>query len=84
MNRTIDVSDALMARVQALMLREGRTLSSVVEEGLQLLLDRGDARSEELYTFRPVVFPGEGLPAGVAPHDWDRIAELIYRPFVAE
>jgi hypothetical protein len=79
MKTTIEIADALMAEARRLMVHEQRTLRSLIEEGLRLLLKERRGGNRKVYTFQPVVFRGEGLQPGIDPGNWEQIADLIYR-----
>jgi hypothetical protein len=79
MKTTVEIAEALLAEARQLMAREDRTLRSLIEEGLRLVLAERSRRGPEPYTFRPVVVRGEGLQPGIEEGNWDQLADLIYR-----
>jgi hypothetical protein len=78
MKTTVQIADALLAQTKRLMHRENRTLRSLVEEGLRLVLAarRPQRRSRKL---RWLTVKGKGLQPGLQSRDWQQIRDLIYR-----
>lgn len=79
MKTTIEIADSLLAEAKRLMVRERRTLRSLIEEALRLLLKARRGSKRKPYTYKPVLFRGEGLQPGIDPGNWEQIADLIYR-----
>ena len=76
---TIDIADALMAEVKAAAAQDGRTVRSLVEEGLRkLLAERAEA--PPVKTLRDATFPRVGPGSGMRPEfaNWDVLAAEIY------
>ncbi len=59
MKTTLDLADNILARAKAYARREGLTLRSLVEEGLELVLKKRE--NTEGYRYKPVTFKGKGL-----------------------
>jgi Arc/MetJ family transcription regulator len=74
---TIDIADALMAEVKAAAAQDGRTVRSLVEEGLRkLLAERAEA--PPVRTLRDATFTGTGMNPEFVDAPWEVFAELIY------
>ena len=77
MKTTIDIADALMAQVKAAAAEDGRTVRSLVEEGLRkLLAERAEAPA--VRTMRDATFTGTGMNPEFVDAPWEAFAELIY------
>lgn len=77
MKTTIDIADALMAEVKAAAAQDGRTVRSLVEEGLRkLLAERAEA--PPVRALRDATFTGSGMNPEFVNAPWDAFAELIY------
>jgi hypothetical protein len=73
---TIDISDALLSEVRAAAAQDGRTVRSVVEEGLRkLLAERSEMAPRKL---RDACFTGTGMNPEFANASWDVFAAAIY------
>ena len=77
MKTTIDIADALMAEVKAAAAQDGRTVRSLVEEGLRKLLAER-AETPRVRTLRDATFTGSGMNPEFVNAPWDTFAELIY------
>jgi len=74
---TNDKADALMAEVKAAAAEDGRTVRSLVEEGLRkLLAERAEAPA--VRTMRDATFTGTGMNPEFVDAPWEAFAELIY------
>lgn len=76
MKTTIDIASNILAQSKELARRDDVTLRSLVEEGLELVLERRRASRRE--TVRPVVFRGRGLTPQYRKASWARIREAAY------
>jgi hypothetical protein len=73
---TLDISDGLMLRIKALAKRNGTTIRSLMEEGLEMVLAaRSSARPAKV---TPVTFRGSGLSREFQGASWDRIRAAAY------
>ena len=73
---TIDISDALLSEVRAAAAQDGRTVRSVVEEGLRKLLAERSQMAPR--TLRDASFTGTGMNPEFANASWDVFAAAIY------
>ena len=77
MKTTIDIADALMAEVKAAAAQDGRTVRSLVEEGLRKLLAER-AETPRVRTLRDATFTGTGMNPEFVNAPWETLAELVY------
>jgi hypothetical protein len=76
MKTMVEISEPLMREARKAAEREGRTLRSLLEEGLrEALAGRGRKRK---FRLRDGSFKGKGLQPGVDLSDWETIRSLIY------
>lgn len=68
MRTTVRLSDDLLRRAKRKALAERRTLTSVLEEGLRLVLDEGRASIKKKRVLPRVCKAGGGLMPGIDPH----------------
>lgn len=76
MKTTIEIPDAILEEAKEAARREGRTLRSLVEEGLRLALER---REEGGFRLRDASVEGRGLRPELEGASWEEIAELVYQ-----
>lgn len=76
MKTTIELSDALLERARKLAAREGVTLRSLVERGLQRVLS--ETRQAERFRLRKASFRGRGLQPGARDATWEELRERAY------
>ncbi|MCA9433410.1 MAG: DUF2191 domain-containing protein [Candidatus Omnitrophica bacterium] len=76
MRITLQINDDLFARAKALAEEEGRTLDSVIEEGLVLVLDKRDKPSRKKFTLPVSKSKGGTLP-GVDLDNWASLEEIM-------
>ncbi len=76
MKTTIDIPDALMARCRAVIARDGVTFRSLVQEGLDRVLD--DREQREAFKLARIPTQGGGFQPGFDDADWTRIRDEIY------
>lgn len=81
MKTTIDLADELFARARDAAQREGRTLRSLVEEGLRLVLAQ-HGKSRRAAPFRLKTFAGKGARAGLTAEfegaGWPAMRDALY------
>lgn len=75
MRTSIDLPDALMAKVKRLAARRGTTLRALVEEGLLAVLNGARGTPFRLPDTR---FHGDGMVDGLSEAEWDRVRDLAY------
>jgi hypothetical protein len=76
MKTTVEISDPLMNEARKAAEREGRTLRSLLEEGLREVLSSRERKRR--FRLRDGSFKGKGLRPGVDLSDWETIRSLIY------
>ena len=76
MKTTVDISDPLMREAREAAVREGRTLRSLLEEGLRKVLS--GRRKKGRFRLRDGSFRGKGLQQGVDLSNWEKMRSLIY------
>ena len=76
MKTTIDISDHIMQRSKELARREHITLRELVEEGLQMALQRKSHASKGKIT--PITFKGRGLASEFRRASWEKIRKIAY------
>lgn len=67
MKTTLDINDELLVRAKALSAREHKSLTSLIEEGLQLRLRRGAMRARSRAGALAVYRGRGGLAKGINP-----------------
>lgn len=77
MKTTIDLTDDLVRRAKALARRDHRTLRSVIEEGLRLLLGK-DSQGKPPFKLKDGSFRGRGLTPEAKAAGWAQIIEWSY------
>ena len=77
MKTTIDLADDLARRAKALARREHRTLRSLVEEGLRVILGR-QGKARRPFKLKDGTFHGNGLTPEAQAAGWARIIEWSY------
>ncbi len=77
MKTTIDLADDLARRARALARRDHRTLRSLVEEGLRLVLGK-QGRGRRPFRLKDATFHGSGLTPEASAAGWARIIEWSY------
>jgi hypothetical protein len=76
MKTTLDISDPLLREARRLAAREGRTLRSLVEQGLRRVVDENKRRSP--FRLRKASFKGRGLQADLSDVGWEGIRDRAY------
>ena len=67
MKTTLDINDELMVKAKALSAKEKKSLTALIEEGLQLRLRRTSPRRRRKKVILPVYHGKGGLKKGVDP-----------------
>jgi ribosomal protein L34 len=76
MKTTVEISDPLMREARAAAVREGRTLRSLLEEGLREVL--AERRRKGRFRLRDTSIGGNGLQPGIDLQNAEQIRALIY------
>ncbi len=76
MKTTVEISDALFAKVRERATAEGTTMRALIEEGLRRLLDDREKRTQ--FRLRKVSFAGEGLQPDLGTCSWSEIRGRVY------
>lgn len=76
MRTTIDVPDALFAKLKRIASARGTTLRKLTIEGLRTVLDGGERQKP--FRLRDASAGKGGLVEGLSETDWERIRELSY------
>lgn len=76
MKTTIDIPDALMARCKKVISEQHMTFRSLVEEGLDRVLEERVHR--EPFKLRAVQYRGGGFQTGFNEAGWERIRDAAY------
>ena len=77
MKTTIEISDALLPRARALAARDGETLRSLVEQGLQKVLTERSRRAPR-YRLVDASVDGDGPDPAFAGAAWERLRDAAY------
>lgn len=76
MRTTVTIDDHLLEEVKLLAVRQGRTMGSVLEDAVRLLLERSETSGRRAVHVR--VFEGQlGLQPGVDLEDRDALYDLL-------
>lgn len=79
MKTTVEISDPILRAAKETAQREGTSLRALLEEGLQLSLERRESKAEESrFRLRDASVGGRGLRPELEGASWDRIRELAY------
>ena len=76
MKTTIEISDTLLRKAKRLARKQGLTLRSLTEEGLQKVIDERSARKN--FSVRPITFGGNGLTKEFKGKSWSQIRDASY------
>ena len=76
MKTTVEIAEDLVARTREVARREGTTLRALIEEGLQVALERREHRT--LYRWPDLSVGGEGLAPDLEEGGWEPLRDLIY------
>ena len=76
MKTTVEISDPLMSEARKAAELEGRTLRSLLEEGLREVLASRERKRK--FRLRDGSFKGKGVQPGIDLSDWETIRSLIY------
>ncbi len=76
MKTTMDIPDPLFRQAKALASAEKRTLRSLVEEGLRIVI--GDRQKRGKFRLRDGSVSGKGVQPGIHEGSWEKIRDMIY------
>jgi hypothetical protein len=76
MKTTLDIEDPLIREAKIIASRDGVTVRSLVERGLQLAL--AERRSRQPFRLRDLSVSGNGLQPEVGEFSWDQLRSLSY------
>ena len=76
MKTTVEIDDALFARAKAFARREGRTMRSLIEEGLRRSLEPGEVRGPFVLPDRSVGDPD--APDPLEEWSWQDLRREVY------
>ncbi len=74
MKTTVEIADSLMKRARRVQRSQNVTLRTLVEEGLQLALERRDHVTP--YVYKPVVTGRKGLTPEARKAGWQGILQM--------
>lgn len=77
MKTTLDIADPLLEQAKAIATRDGVTLRSLVERGLQTVVAQSELARP--YQLRDASVKGKGLHPDFAGADWPVVRDLIYQ-----
>jgi hypothetical protein len=76
MKTTVELPDDLLREAQQVARAEGRTLKSVLEEGLRTVIAR--YKNSQQFELRDATVDGRGLNPELAEAGWERIRAISY------
>ncbi|MGQ0486058.1 MAG: type II toxin-antitoxin system VapB family antitoxin [Hyphomicrobiales bacterium] len=76
MKTTVQISDALLSKAQAIAAREKTTLKALINEGLQKVV--ADRQTRKPFKLRDCSVGGEGLRPELRDASWETIRDIIY------
>ncbi|MFD6160326.1 type II toxin-antitoxin system VapB family antitoxin [Nocardia sp. NPDC060256] len=78
MRTTLDLDDALLRAAKQRAARDGRTLTSLIEEALRMLLEELTERDTAKMDIALPTYGGDGLQVGVNFGDWKTVRDADY------
>ena len=77
MKTTVEISDPLLREIRKLAARDGVTLRTLVERGLQRVV--AETGRGAPFKLRRASFKGNGLQAAFRGASWDRVRDAAYK-----
>lgn len=77
MKTTIDIASNILQHTRDVARREGTTIRELVEEGLEMVLEKRATRKKK--PIRPVTVGGHGLRTEFQDADWAKIRDAVYK-----
>ncbi|MFI6165804.1 type II toxin-antitoxin system VapB family antitoxin [Nocardia sp. NPDC051052] len=78
MRTTLDLDDALLRAAKQRAARDGRSLTSLIEEALRMLLEELGERDTAKMDIALPTYGGDGLQVGVNLADWRTVRDADY------
>ncbi|SEO56025.1 hypothetical protein SAMN02990966_02295 [Rhodospirillales bacterium URHD0017] len=76
MKTTVEITDSLLREARKTAVREGVTLSTLIERGLQRVI--AETKPGTPFNLRRASFNGKGLRRGLRDASWAHIRDLAY------
>jgi hypothetical protein len=76
MKTTVDLADELLAEIQRIAHEQGRTMKSLMEEGLRDVI--ASYQQAEAYRLPDASVGGDGLQPGFQDADWEELRDAAY------
>jgi hypothetical protein len=76
MKTTVEISDPLLREARKLAAREGVTLRTLIERGLQRVVT--ETKQNAPFKLRRASVKGKGLQPGAQNASWDQLRDLSY------
>ncbi len=76
MKTTVEISDPLLREARRMAAREGVTLRTLIERGLQRMV--ADTKPATPFKLRRASFKGKGVQPHLADASWEQLRDLAY------
>ena len=76
MKTTVDISDPLLREARKVAAREGVTLRTLIERGLNRVV--AETKQGKPFKLPRASFKGRGLQPGLRDADWEKLRDLAY------
>lgn len=77
MKTTVEISDTLVHKAEALASRNRTSLDALVEQGLRIVL-KEEPQGREIFRLRRASFRGQGLQPDARGGAWEQLREIVY------
>lgn len=77
MKTTVDISDPLLREARKVAAREGVTLRTLIERGLNRVV--AETKQGSPFKLARASFKGKGLQSGLRDADWEKLRDLAYK-----